>query len=59
MQLTANPLKMIEQLIGPELRDKIYKNLSLIICVALLIFMAPVLATDIFVAIVKGIFGFN
>ena len=57
IQLTANPLKMLEQLIGPDLLRKIYANMCLIICIVVLVMMAPMILSNISTQIVLSIFG--
>jgi len=47
MQLSANPLKMLEQLVGPEILDRIYKNLALIGCIIFAIMMGPFFVMDL------------
>lgn len=54
LQLTMNPIKMLNQMCGPEVRNKIYCFACAAICCMLLIFMFPMLLSN---TVTKIIFG--
>ena len=45
-ELSLNPLKMFNQLVGPEIRRKIYLGLVCAICIVLLVAMAPMIVSN-------------
>ena len=44
MTLSLNPLKMLNQLVGPGLRRKLYTYCCIALCVAACIFLGPAIA---------------
>merc|ERR1711924_280644 len=47
LELSLNPIKMFNQLVGPELRAKIYKWLLCGACIALLVMMFPMIVSNL------------
>ena len=52
LKLTVNPLKMLEQLVGPKIMRKIYLYGCLIVCLVLCVMMLPVIMSNL---VTKGI----
>ena len=52
IEFSLNPLKMLNQLIGPALRRKLYCYCFLAACCALCIMMLPMIMSNIFVNII-------
>lgn len=52
IEFSMNPLKMLSQLVGPELRRKLYMYCCLAVCCALCIMMLPMIMSNIFVNII-------
>ena len=54
IEFSLNPLKMLNQLIGPALRRKLYCYCFLAACCALCIMMLPMIMSNIFVNIIPN-----
>lgn len=59
MTLSLNPLAMLSQLVGPELRNKLRLYLCLLLCLLLLVLMLPMILSDIASKAILGTIGFG
>jgi hypothetical protein len=54
LKLSLNPFTMFNQLVGPAIRRKIYIALCMLACIALCIFMAPMIISNGFSTLLFG-----
>jgi len=53
-ELSLNPLKMFEQMVSPAIRRKIYLGLVCLICIVLLVAMAPMIVSNLISRMILG-----
>lgn len=53
-ELSLNPIKMFNQLVGPEIRRKIYLGLVCAICITLMVAMAPMIISNVISKAITG-----
>jgi hypothetical protein len=53
-ELSLNPIKMFNQLVGPEIRRKIYIGLVCAVCIVLFFAMAPMILSNVLAKLITG-----
>lgn len=56
MTLSLNPFEMIRQLLGPQFRRMGYTVIFSLLCIALCIFLAPMILSDLITSMITSIF---
>jgi len=57
MSLSLNPLKMLEQLVGPGFRKKMYMFICIALCITICVMMFPMIFSDLISQGILSIFG--
>jgi len=59
LTLSLNPLKMLEQLVGPGFRAKMYTFLCIAVCIAILVMLFPMIFSDLISKGILAMFGLS
>jgi len=59
MTLSLNPLEMLSQLMGQELRVRLQRYLCLLLCLVVFVLMLPMILSDVASKVILGTIGFR
>jgi len=59
LEFSLNPLKMLEQLVGPGFRAKMYTFICIALCITICIMLIPMVASDIVSKSIFAILGID
>ena len=59
LELSLNPLKMLEQLVGPGFRKKMYLFICIALCITILVMLFPMIFSDLISKGILAMFGLS